>query len=242
MRQAKSINTRLLINQWSLAFRDLGDIWTVIEYLRLSHEWFHLDEALVLFTAYFSPKTPSILSTASISNVRPPGTCICQGEREAAWDWPGLLFKETVTSKQALLGVQGHYHWKPGGALTRLCIRAGRAEKGFFCWDYGRLRRRPASGVSVSFQDVYTFLSVMQRLICFFIKNRWKVCNVLYAIHVYMFRVIVRFFDIWSLRCMLYFLSLGRFCLITLLSELFHNCACLLSLRLSLLLSVCCSV
>lgn len=75
-----------------------------------------------------------------------------------------------------------------------------------------------------------------------FIKNTWKVCNVLYAIHVYIFRVIVRFFDIWSLRCMLYFLSLGRFCLITLLSELFHNCACLLSLRLSLLLSVCCSV
>lgn len=62
-----------------------------------------------------------------------------------------------------------------------------------------------------------------------FIKNTWKVCNVLYAIHVYMFRVIVRFFDIWSLRCMLYFLSLGRFCLITLLSELFHNCACLLA-------------
>lgn len=61
-----------------------------------------------------------------------------------------------------------------------------------------------------------------------FIKNRWKVCNVLYAIHVYMFRVIFRFFDIWSLRCMLYFLSLGRFCLITLLSELFHNCACFL--------------
>lgn len=156
MRQAKNINTRLLINHWSLAFGDLGDIWTVIEYLRLSHEWFHLDEALVLFTAYFSPKTPSILSTASISNVRPPGICSCQGEREAAQDWPGLLFKETVTSKQALLGVQGQYHWKPGGALTWVYIRAGRAEKGFF-WDYGRLWRRRASGVLVSFQDIYTY-------------------------------------------------------------------------------------
>lgn len=167
MRQAKNINTRLLINQWSLAFGDLGDIWTVIEYLRLSHEWFHLDEALVLFTAYFSPKTPSILATASISNVRPPGICSCQGEREAAWDWPGLPFKETVTSKQALLGEQGQYHWKPGGALSRVYIRAGRAEQGFF-WDCGRLWRRPASGVLVSFQDIYTLLSVMQRSIYFY--------------------------------------------------------------------------
>lgn len=51
-------------------------------------------------------------------------------------------------------------------------------------------------------------------------------CNVLYTIYVYIFYVFVRFFDICSLVCMLYFLPLGRFCLITLLSEPFHNCAC----------------
>ena len=108
MKWAKSINSRFLINQWSLAFGDLEDIWAVIDYLRLSHEWFHLDEVLVLFTAYFSPKTPSILSTASISNVRPPGICSCQAERGAAWDWPWPAHQgDAATSQQAVLGAQG---------------------------------------------------------------------------------------------------------------------------------------
>lgn len=30
--------SRFLINQWSMAFGDLGDIWTVIEHLRLLRE------------------------------------------------------------------------------------------------------------------------------------------------------------------------------------------------------------
>lgn len=46
--------SRFLINQWSMAFGDLGDIWTVIEYLRLFGERFHLDEGSMLFTAPFS--------------------------------------------------------------------------------------------------------------------------------------------------------------------------------------------
>lgn len=62
----------------------------------------------MLFTAFFSPKTPSILSTASISNVRPPGICSCQAERGAAWDWPWPAHQEdTVTDKQAMLGARG---------------------------------------------------------------------------------------------------------------------------------------
>lgn len=76
--------SRFLINQWSMAFGDLGDIWTVKEYLRLFCEQFHLDEGSVLFAASFSPKTPSILPAAPISNVRPPGICSCRAERRAA--------------------------------------------------------------------------------------------------------------------------------------------------------------
>ena len=84
---------------------------------RLSHEWFHLDEVLVLFTAYFSPKTPSILSTASISNVRPPGICSCQAERGAAWDWPWPAHQgDAATSQQAMLGAQGDCTTENGGS------------------------------------------------------------------------------------------------------------------------------
>lgn len=76
--------SRFLINQWRKAFGDLGDIWTVIEYLRLFCERFHLDEGSVLFAASFSPKTPSILPAAPISNVRPPGIRSCRAESGAA--------------------------------------------------------------------------------------------------------------------------------------------------------------
>lgn len=76
--------SRFLINQWSMAFGDLGDIWTVIEYLRLFRERFHLDEGSVLFTVSFSPKTPSILPAAPVSNVRPPGIRSCRAESGAA--------------------------------------------------------------------------------------------------------------------------------------------------------------
>lgn len=43
--------SRFLINQWSVAFGDLGGIWTVMEYPRLFRERFHLDEGSVLSTA-----------------------------------------------------------------------------------------------------------------------------------------------------------------------------------------------
>lgn len=39
---------RFLINQWSVAFGDLGGIWAVMEYPRLFRERFHLDEGSVL--------------------------------------------------------------------------------------------------------------------------------------------------------------------------------------------------
>lgn len=76
--------SRFLINQWSVAFGDLGGIWTVIEYPRLFCERFHLDEGSVLFAASFSPKTPSISPTAPLSNVRPPGIHSCRAESGAA--------------------------------------------------------------------------------------------------------------------------------------------------------------
>lgn len=90
--------SRFLINQWSMAFGDLRDIWTVIEYLRLFGERFHLDEGSVLFTAPFSPETPSILPADPISNVRPPGICSCRPESRAA-GW-----------KPTELGLRG-LHW-----------------------------------------------------------------------------------------------------------------------------------
>lgn len=61
-------------------------------------------------------------------------------------------------------------------------------------------------------------------------------------IYVYTFHVIVRFFDICSLIYIIYFLSLSRFCLITLFSEPFHNCTCFLSLLFPMFLCVCCCV
>lgn len=73
-----------------MAFGDLGDIWTVIEYLRLFRERFHLDEGSVLFAASFSPKTPSILPAAPISNVRPPGIRSCRAESGAAGAAPAV--------------------------------------------------------------------------------------------------------------------------------------------------------
>lgn len=77
----------------------------------------------MLFTAYFSPKTPSILSTASISNVRPPGICSCQAERGAAWDWPWPAHQgDPASSQQAILGAQGDGPTENRGpAQLRIC-------------------------------------------------------------------------------------------------------------------------
>lgn len=148
MRWAKNINSGFLINQWKLAFGDLEDIWTVIEYLRLSHEWFHLDEVLVLFTAYFSPKTPSILSTASISNVRPPGICSCRAERGAAWDWPRPAHQgDTVTSQQAMLGAQGCQHRRKPEIRLAQDLRFLRKKNKELSWNYGYFYQRAGSEV-----------------------------------------------------------------------------------------------
>lgn len=76
----------------------------------------------MLFTAYFSPKTPSILSTTSISNVRPPGICSCQAERGAAWDWPWPAHQgDTATSQQAMLGAQGDCTTENGTLPSSRC-------------------------------------------------------------------------------------------------------------------------
>lgn len=112
----------------------------------MSHEWFHLDEVLVLFTAYFSPKTPSILSTASISNVRPPGICSCQAERGAAWDWPWPAHQgDTVTSQQAMLGVQGWQHYQKQGKKPGSGFEILREKNIEFSWKYGFLYSTAAS-------------------------------------------------------------------------------------------------
>lgn len=117
--------------------------------LRLSHEWFHLDEVLVLFTAYFSPKTPSILSTASISNVRPPGICSCQAERGAAWDWPWPAHQgDAATSQQAMLGAQGNCTTENGGS-AQLRTWHFKEKNRELSWNYHCVYNRTASDVTM---------------------------------------------------------------------------------------------
>lgn len=70
---------RILTHQCKAeSFRDLG-----VSMIMAIDEQFHLDEGLVLLTAYFRLKTPPISCAASISNVTPPGNGSCQTESRA---------------------------------------------------------------------------------------------------------------------------------------------------------------
>lgn len=111
--------SRFLINQWSVAFGDLGGIWTVIEYPRLFRERFHLDEGSLLFSASFSPQTPPISPAAPLSNVRPPGIHSCRAESGAA---------RAATAPLP--------SGEPRGAGLGVCTRSGTEHSAPFCANY----------------------------------------------------------------------------------------------------------
>lgn len=90
--------SRFLINQWSMAFGDLGDIWTVIEYLRLFGERFHLDYSL---GAIHSPLLP--WNTFNLTR-RPYLKC------QTTWDLQLSAWKQSCW-------VKTHGAWAAGFAL-----------------------------------------------------------------------------------------------------------------------------